>query len=199
MWDTYRSKYDDTHHSLTHRVLGFVCSNSCAHPFSLKMDCGQWLSHVWEQWADQSKPSQRSSKQRKQIICPWRTGAEIRFIHFPFTQGCFTSSVHIHLPVRWSLGCTGRKPCRQQCTVPPLSVRYWEVLAPDTNPNLLLMTESQHTSVDSNHSSAQKGFKSIFQLSGGTTWWEYIFKGLENLSIWIFLWLIHEDFQSRQL
>lgn len=178
------------------------------------MFCGQWLSHVWEQWADQSKPSQRSSKQRKQIICPWRTGGRNPLNTFPIYTvtffgnainlleklgGCFTSSVHIHLPVRWSLDCTGRKPCRQQCTVPPLSVRYWEVPAPDTNPNLLLMTESQHTSVDSNHSSAQKEFKSIFQLSGGTAWWEYIFKGLENLSIWIFLWLIHEGFQSRQL
>lgn len=77
----------------------------------------------------------------------------------------FTTTVHIHLPARWSRGCTGRTPCRQQCNAPPLFVHYWEVAAPDTNPNLLLMTESQHTSVDSNHSSAQTVYKSSFQIT----------------------------------
>lgn len=61
-----------------------------------------------------------------------------------------------HPPVRRSLDRTGRTPCRPQCNGRPLSVRYWEAAARGTNPNLLLRTESQHTSVDSNHSSAQR-------------------------------------------
>lgn len=61
---------------------------------------------------------------------------------------------HFHPPVRRSPARTGRTPCRPQCNGHPLSARYWEAAAPGTNPNLLLRTESQHTSVDSNYSSA---------------------------------------------
>lgn len=56
-----------------------------------------------------------------------------------------------------SLDRTGRTPYRPQCSGRPLFVRYWEAAALGTNPNLLLRTESQHTSVDSDHSSAQYG------------------------------------------
>lgn len=59
------------------------------------------------------------------------------------------------LPVMKSLDRTGRTPCRPRCSGRPLSARYWEAAALGTNPNLLLRTESQHTSVDSDHSSAQ--------------------------------------------
>lgn len=70
---------------------------------------------------------------------------------------CFNITVHFHPPVRRSLDHIGRTPCRPQCNGRPLFVRYWEAEVPGTNPNLLLRTESQHTSVDSNHSSAQHG------------------------------------------
>lgn len=72
-------------------------------------------------------------------------------------QGRFQSMELIsHPPVRRSLDHTGRTPCRPLCNGRPLSVRYWEAAARGTNPNLLLRTESQHTSVDSNHSSARR-------------------------------------------
>lgn len=71
-----------------------------------------------------------------------------------------------HPPVRRSLDRTGRTPCRPQCNGRPLSVRYWEAAARGTNPNLLLRTESQHTSVDSNHSSAQRDPPAV-------CWWSH--------------------------
>lgn len=71
-------------------------------------------------------------------------------------QRCFQKiDLIAHPPVRRSLDRTERTPCRPLCNGRPLSVRYWEAAARGTNPNLLLRTESQHTSVDSNHSSAQ--------------------------------------------
>lgn len=66
-----------------------------------------------------------------------------------------TSTVCFHLPVGRNLDRTGRTPYHPQCSGHPLFVRYWETAALGTNPNLLLRTESQHTSVDSDHSSAQ--------------------------------------------
>lgn len=79
------------------------------------------------------------------------------FITIRKLGSCFTSTAHFHPPVTRSLDRTGRTPCRPQCNGRPLFVRYWEAAAPGTNPNLLLRTESQHTSVDSDHSSAQYG------------------------------------------
>lgn len=68
---------------------------------------------------------------------------------------CLTSTACFHLPVARNLDRTGRTPYHPQCSGHPLFVRYWETTALGTNPNLLLRTESQHTSVDSDHSSAQ--------------------------------------------
>lgn len=70
---------------------------------------------------------------------------------------CLTRTACFHLPVTRSLDRTGRTPYRPQCSGRPLFVHYWEAAALGMNPNLLLRTESQHTSVDSDHSSAQHG------------------------------------------
>lgn len=72
-------------------------------------------------------------------------------------RSCSTEAFHI--PVVCSLDRTGRIPCHPLCNGHPLFVHYWEVVAPGTNLNLLLRTESQHTSVDSDYSSAQYGLK----------------------------------------
>lgn len=82
---------------------------------------------------------------------------EIRGAELRRAELFFSRLIWLHNPpVRRSLDRTGRTPCRPPCNGRPLSVRYWEAAAQGTNPNLLLRTESQHTSVDSNHSSAQR-------------------------------------------
>lgn len=88
------------------------------------------------------------------------TGRKILIININDLDMCFAGThlpFHLHIPVMRSLDHTGMPLCHPQCCGHPLFVRYWEAAVLGTNPNLLLRTESQHTSVDSNHSSVQCG------------------------------------------